>query len=90
MLRKLLCTTESIIAYLLLPNLLPTVLFSIPLNNKLPCFLISAKAGQQNLPETETSDEEAQIDNEHESLEKGIVDMNISEQAKEDEQIMNA
>jgi hypothetical protein len=42
------------------------------------------------LPETETSDEEAQIDNEHESLEKGIVDMNISEQAKEDEQIMNA
>lgn len=50
----------------------------------------SAKAGQQNLPETETSDEEAQIDNEHESLEKGIVDMNISEQAKEDEQIMNA
>jgi len=50
----------------------------------------STKAGQQNLPETETSDEEAQIDNEHESLEKGIVDMNISEQAKEDEQIMNA
>ena len=47
-------------------------------------------AVQQNLPETETSDEEAQIDNEHESLEKGIVDMNISEQAKEDEQIMNA
>lgn len=50
----------------------------------------STKAGQQNLPETETSDEEAQIDNEHESLEKGIVDMNISEQAKEEEQIMNA
>jgi len=48
----------------------------------------STKAGHQNLPET--SDEEAQIDNEHESLEKGIVDMNISEQAKEDEQIMNA
>ena len=42
------------------------------------------------MPETETSDEEAQIDNEHESLEKGIVDMNISEQAKEEEQIMNA
>ena len=68
---------------------LPTVLFSIP-HNKLPCSLTSTKAGQQNLPETETSDEEAQIDNEQESLEKGIVDMNISEQAKEDEQIMNA
>jgi hypothetical protein len=66
-----------------------TVLLSIPLN-KLSCSINSTKAGQQNLPETETSDEEAQIDNEHESLEKGIVDMNISEQAKEDEQIMNA
>ena len=67
-----------------------TVLLSITLN-KLSCISInSTKAGQQNLTETETSDEEAQIDNEHESLEKGIVDMNISEQAKEDEQIMNA
>ena len=65
-------------------------MLSIPLN-KLPCISItSTKGGHQNLPETETSDEEAQIDNEHESLEKGIVDMNISEQAKEDEQIMNA
>ena len=46
-------------------------------------------AVQQNLPETETSDEEAQIDNEQESLEKGIVDMNISEQTKDEEKLMN-
>jgi len=39
----------------------------------------------QDMPET--SNEQAQMD---EGLEKGIVDMNISEQAKEEEQIMNA